>query len=199
MIAGVVAAVVVPLLALRAGLPIWLAVLIAIGVFHIMRSVLRPSAPKPPAPRVDVQQLEGARMENAQALITEGWAAHERLRRTTREVQDVEMRTELRQLTATSGRVLEDLQDDPSKAMAVRRLLTFYLPNAASVAEGWRALEGRRLPAPECLSQTRDTVRTLNEAFDRFADELVQPQMQALDLDLKVLNDALKADLDRTR
>ena len=38
--------------------------------------------------------------------------------------------------------------------MAVRRLLTFYLPNAASLAEGWVTLEGSAVPSPERMAQT---------------------------------------------
>jgi hypothetical protein len=83
--------------------------------------------------------------------------------------------------------------------MAVRRLLNFYLPNAASVAEGWRALENKSEPSPERVRETRETMAQLNDAFTRFADDLHEPQMQTLDLDLKVLNDALKQDLERVR
>jgi hypothetical protein len=87
---------------------------------------------------------------------------------------------------------------DPTRAMAVRRLLTFYLPNAASLAEGWVALEGRALPSPERMTQTGQTLRSLNEAFAKFADDMAEPQMQTLDVDLKVVNDALKSDLEKT-
>ena len=77
-------------------------------------------------------------------------------------------------------------------------MLTFYLPNAASLAEGWRTLETRSSPSPERIAQTRETMQALGDAFGKFADQAVAPQLQALDLDLKVLNDALKADLEKT-
>jgi len=65
------------------------------------------------------------------------------------------------------------------------------------VADGWRALENKHTPAPEIELQTRETMAALNDAFGRFADEAHEPQLQTLDLDLKVLKDALKADLER--
>jgi len=80
----------------------------------------------------------------------------------------------------------------------VRRLLSFYLPNAASLAEGWRALETRITPSDDRMNQTRETVKALGDAFDRFADQASEPQLKTLDLDLKVLNDALKSDLERS-
>jgi hypothetical protein len=48
------------------------------------------------------------------------------------------------------------------------------------------------------MAQTGATLRTLNEAFAKFSDDMVEPQMQTLDIDLKVVNDALRADLEKT-
>jgi hypothetical protein len=114
-------------------------------------------------------------------------------------IHDQLMREEIRLLTMKADRVLREVRHDPDKVMAVRRLLTFYLPNAASVAEGWRALENKSEPSPERVRETRETMAQLNDAFTRFADDLHEPQLQTLDLDLKVLNDALRQDLDAVR
>jgi hypothetical protein len=94
---------------------------------------------------------------------------------------------------------MAEARADPSCAMQVRRLFTFYLPSAASVAEGWRAMEGKPEPEPELAKQTRETVASLNDAFSQFAEEMHEPKMQALELDLRVLNDSLKRDLEESR
>jgi 5-bromo-4-chloroindolyl phosphate hydrolysis protein len=114
------------------------------------------------------------------------------------QIKDPAVRGQVDGLVRTGSKVLANLRTDPSRAMAVRRLLTFYLPNAASIAEGWVALEGRATPSPERMAQTGATLRSLNEAFAKFSDDMVEPQMQTLDIDLKVVNDALKADLEKT-
>jgi hypothetical protein len=200
LVAGVAGALALPLLAFRAHLPLWLAAVFALAVFYGLKLILEPRAEPDRPLRIDAEKLEGDRLKTAQSLIGEGQAALDRLRHAGRGVRDVEMRAELKRLVGSADHVLGQVRADPSRAMTVRRMLTFYLPNAASVAEGWRALEaGRALPAPERAAQTRETVRALNEAFDRFADDLAQPQLQTLDLDLKVLKDALKADLDERR
>jgi hypothetical protein len=193
LIAGIIAALVLPLLALGLRLPLFVSVGLTIGLFFALQGLF---APKPPR-AAQAEPLDEARQQTADALIGEGRAALDRLRRAGRALQDKRMRADVERLSATADRVLRDVEADPGKAMSVRRLMTFYLPNAASLTEGWRALEGRALPSPERERQTRETVAHLNEAFDRFADALVQPQVQTLDLDLKVLNDALKTDLDQ--
>ena len=72
-----------------------------------------------------------------------------------------------------------------------------------------RSLEGRAWdssashpsarPSNERIDQTRSTMHALGQAFAKFADDVAEPQLQELDLDLKVLNDALKADLETAK
>jgi len=199
-VAGVVAALIPPPLVLAAGVPAWLALMIAFAVFVALWLLLKPKQRRALASgRLDVGAMAEERRGTAGDLLREGDAALERLRAAPRRIHDQLMREEIRLLTMKADRVLREVRNDPDKVMAVRRLLTFYLPNAASVAEGWRALENKSEPSPERVRQTRETMAGLNDAFTRFADQLHEPQMQTLDLDLKVLNDALKQDLDAVR
>lgn len=179
----------------RLHLPLWLAALIAVLVFVGAQMMFAPGRQG----RRAAPWLEGEAGETAQALIEEGERALASLRAAVRGVQDRSMRADLARLADSAERVLGELRADPGRAMAVRRLLTFYLPNAAGLAEGWRTLEGHRAPSPERMSQVRSTVQSLIEATDHYADEVTRPRLQALDLDLKVLNDALKADLEKPR
>ena len=198
LIAGGVAAVIPPVLVLGLDQSIWLGLGAAAGAFGAIWGLLsaRPGGGGG-APRLEAGPIAEARADTARALIAEGQQALERLRQTSRLIRDELMREEIKLLTMKAERVMRDIRDHPAKVMAVRRLLTFYLPNAASVAEGWRALENKHTPAPETEVQTRETMAALNDAFGKFADQAHEPQLQTLDLDLRVLKDALKADLER--
>jgi len=158
-----------------------------------------PAEAGPEPGRLDAGAVGDNRRATARDLLLEGDRALQRLREVPRTIRDQLMREEIRLLVMKAERVMREVQGDPDKVMAVRRMLTFYLPNAASVAEGWRALENRSEPPAERVQQTRETMAQLNDAFSRFADELHEPQLQTLELDLKVLNDALKQDLQDVR
>jgi hypothetical protein len=198
LIAGGVAAVIPPVLVLGLDQPIWLGLGVAAGAFGGLWGVLQRGRGRDSgALRLESGPIAEARADTARSLLTEGQQALERLRHTSRLIRDELMREEIKLLTMKAERVMRDVRDQPAKVMAVRRLLTFYLPNAASVAEGWRALESKHTPAPETEVQTRETMAALNDAFGKFADQAHEPQLQTLDLDLRVLKDALKADLER--
>jgi 5-bromo-4-chloroindolyl phosphate hydrolysis protein len=142
--------------------------------------------------------LNDARAQTGRSLLPDAAAALDRMKQTLGQIRDPAVRGQVAELVTTGRKVLDQVRADPTKAMAVRRLLTFYLPNAASLAEGWVALEGRALPSPERMTQTGQTLRSLNQAFAKFSDDMAEPQMQTLDVDLKVVNDALKSDLEKT-
>jgi len=175
-------------------LPLWMAGSLSGAVFVGLFLVLRSGAPE----TLDEQALDDARAQTGRSLIPDAAASLDRMKKAMTLIKDPAVRGQIGDLVRTGQKVLGDVRTDPTRAMAVRRLLTFYLPNAASIAEGWVALESKASPSPERMAQTGQTLRSLNEAFTKFSDDMVEPQMQTLDLDLKVVNDALKSDLEKT-
>jgi 5-bromo-4-chloroindolyl phosphate hydrolysis protein len=195
LVGAATAAVTAPILALGFDLPVWIDGAGAAGSFLVAYNWARQ---RPSKARLEEARLTQARYKTARALLAEGGAALIRLRRVGKAIRDRGMRRQIRDLYKTGQRVLAHVRADPAKAMSVRRVMTFYLPNAASVAEGWLSLERQASPSAQRAAQTRATVRDLNAAFAKFADDLAEPQLQVLDLDLKMLNDAMKVDLEKT-
>ena len=196
LIAAIAAALVLPMATLALRLPLLVSALIATGVFAGSWLVLRSLSVTPDG--FDPDAVNDARSETSRMLLTTAAAPLARLEAAAKAISDPAMRAQVRSLADTGQKVVQGVKADPERAMAVRRLLTFYLPNAASLAEGWRALETRAQPSDERMKQTRETMQSLNQAFSQFADNLVEPQLQTLDVDLKVLKDALQADLTQT-
>jgi hypothetical protein len=194
LLAAVAAAFVMPAAAIGLHLPLWLDLGLSGGTFAGGFLLLRSGKQD----TLDTEMLTDARNQTALGLVRDGQAALDRMKKALTQIKDPAVRGQVDSLARTGQKVVTDIRADSSRAMAVRRLLTFYLPNAASIAEGWVALEGRATPSPERMAQTGATLRALNEAFAKFSDDMVEPQMQTLDIDLKVVNDALKADLEKT-
>jgi 5-bromo-4-chloroindolyl phosphate hydrolysis protein len=194
LLAALAAAVVMPAGAIGLHLPLWLDLALSGGAFGGGYLLLRSGKPE----ALDEEALSEAQSQTARGLIPDAAAALDRMKRALAQIKDPAVRGQVDSLVRTGQKVVGDVRANPSRAMAVRRLLTFYLPNAASIAEGWVALEHKASPSPERMTQTGATLKSLNAAFAKFSDELVEPQMQTLDIDLKVVNDALKADLEKT-
>jgi 5-bromo-4-chloroindolyl phosphate hydrolysis protein len=193
LIAGGAAAIALPLCVLVLGLPLWLGALVALGVFAGLHLALRSQGFG-----LKLDDMSEAQNETARALIDEATLALTRMRVTAHLIKDVPMRELVTSLASTASGILDHIKDAPTRAMAVRRFLTFYLPNAAAVAQGWQTLEGNSNPSPQRMTQTREVMGALKDAFAKFENDADAPELSELDLNLKVIKDSLKADLEKT-
>jgi hypothetical protein len=193
LVAGIAAAVVLPLLAIGINLPLLFSGVISLGVFAGLWFLLRSGGAAP-----EVEDLLAAQSDTARGLIADGAAALEQLRRLAPATRDRAMRDEIQALVKTSQAVIEDIRENPDRAMAVRRLFTFYLPNAVAVTEGWQILERHAKPSEARVQQTRDTMRALNDAFVKYAQDADASEIQDLDTTLKLLKDSLKSDMEKS-
>jgi hypothetical protein len=193
LIAGVAGALAFPLLVFGLALPLWLGLVVALGIFGGLLLALRPRGFG-----FDVDAMTEAQSDTVRGLISDGTAALGRIKRIAPAIGDPAMKSAVQSLAATSDQILAHVGNDSSRAMAVRRYLTFYLPNAASIAEGWQTLESNAGSPPERKEQARDVMKALNEAAMKYASDADQPELNELDLSLKVVKDALKSDLEKT-
>jgi 5-bromo-4-chloroindolyl phosphate hydrolysis protein len=193
LVAGIAAAVVLPLLAIVANLPILFSLAVAAAVFGGVWLLLRSGRPA----NLAAEDLLTAQSDTARALIADGAAALERLRKVIPTINDLAMQTEMRTLAMTAQGVLSDMLANPGRVMSIRRLFTFYLPNAVAVAEGWQMLERHASPSVARVQQSRETMRALNEAFVKYAQDADAPELQELDTTLKLLKSSLKSDMEK--
>lgn len=193
MIAGAAAAIALPICVLVLGLPLWFGGLIALGIFAGLHLALRSQGFG-----LKLDDMSEAQSETTRALVDEAGMALTRMRGTARLIKDPPMRELVSSLANTAAGILDHVRDAPVRAMAVRRFLTFYLPNAAAVAEGWQTLEGNSNPSTERMTQTREVMTALKDAFAKFENDADAPELSELDLNLKVIKDSLKADLEKT-
>src|SRR5262249_23595061 len=136
LIAGAAGAATLPLLVFGLALPLWLGVGASLGVFGGLVLALRSSGRG-----LDVDALTEAQGATARGLMEDGQQALSRIRRVAPAIHDPAMKAQVQTLADTGSKILAQIGDDGDRAMAVRRFLTFYLPNAASIAEGWQTLE----------------------------------------------------------
>lgn len=190
--AGLGAAIVLPLAVLVLGFPLWMGAVIAASVFAGLALTLRSRGFG-----LKLDDMAEAQNETVRGLIDEGGEALARLTASAKTIKDAGMRATVAALAKTASGILDHIKDQPSRAMAVRRFLTFYLPNAAAISQGWVTLEGNAVPSAQRMAQTREVMAALQDAFLKFENQADAPELAELDLNLKVVKDSLKADLEK--
>jgi cell division protein FtsW (lipid II flippase) len=191
-VAGLAAAIIVPGLSLFAGVPFWIAAIIAAIVFGGLVLIL---APRQLFEGIDTKAIGTGRVAFARDLLSEAEPYAERLRVTSTQIRDKDTGTRVAHLAEIARDVFAKVEANPANAATVKRFLSYYVPRAAEVAEGFAVIEAKRAPDKSKLDEVRTVLEKLEEAFVHYADSLVDDELGSLDTDLRLIQASLKEDI----
>lgn len=192
LIGGLAAAMAVPALAIGLHAPFWLACAIAAAVGGGAALLL---SARQPFEGLDASRVGRGRIDFARQLLGDAAPLVDRLQAAAKVVKTRSVAERIAHLAATAHAILKSIEQDPLKIDPVRRFLTYYLPRAAEMAEGYVLVEQQISPRADRLSATRDIIDRLDDAFTRFSDSLIEADLGALDVELKLLQSSLDEDL----
>ena len=190
-VSGVVAAILLPLL-VWIGLPFIVAGVIAAVAFAGLVVLL---SPRKLFEGLNIGAIGKEKVAFAQELLNDAVPAAARLREAARKITDQTVKDRVLHLAAICQDVFAKVEANPGNASAVRRFLSYYVPRAAEVAEGYAVLEDKHAPDAGKLTEVAGVVEKLEGAFVHYADGLADSELGSLDIDLKLIQASLKEDL----
>ncbi|WP_117191363.1 5-bromo-4-chloroindolyl phosphate hydrolysis family protein [Rhizobium terrae] len=193
-VAGLAAAVVIPVLTFVMMMPILIAFGIGVFVFAGLVFLL---APRRMFEGIDGKAIGRGRLEFVRELMANAVPAAERLEAASERISDKDTARRVRHLAEIAADVFAKVEANPENAGAVRRFLSYYLPRAAEVAEGFAMVEAKRAPDSKQLQDVGDVLAKLEDAFVHYADSLIEEQLDSLNTDLRLIQASLKEDLER--
>ncbi|WP_027057316.1 5-bromo-4-chloroindolyl phosphate hydrolysis family protein [Mesorhizobium loti] len=192
--AGLVSAALLVGLSLLTHFPFLVSAIIAALVFAGLVFVL---APRQLFEGLDLNSIGGSRVAFARELLAQAQPAADRLAATARTISDKDMAAKVKNLSDIAADVITRVEAKPESAPAVRRFLTYYVPQAAEVSEGYAALAARRAPNQARLANIGAVITKLQDAFTHYADSLADSELGTLDVDLRLIQESLKEDIGR--
>ena len=193
-VAGLAAAIVVPVLSFFAGMPIWIAAVIGLLVFVGLIFVL---APRGLFEGLDAKAIGRGRLEFARDLLNSAAPSARRLEASAAQIASKETARRVRHLAEIASDVFAKVEANPESAGTVRRFLSYYLPRAAEVAEGFAVIEAKRQPDATRLQEVDLVLTKLEDAFVHYSDSLVDDRLDTLDTELRLIQASLKEDIGR--
>jgi hypothetical protein len=143
----------------------------------------------PPAARADIGDAVVRKLvQEAQAPLAHLESARGRIR-------DGELSARLGRILATTRKAMEDLTSRPERATHVHRLMTYYLPRAAELADTYGDLERRSGDHGARLGELAQVFAQMETAFLHYADKVLEADLVTLDAELRVLRQSLEQDL----
>lgn len=143
------------------------------------------------------RQAERERLGEAAEVIEEGKSYVRLIRQCNDEIPGEEMSDKLDRLELLVTRIFDQVEKEPELAPELRKMLSFYLPTTKKLLEAYRDLDGQQLDLSN-IEQTKREIETavdnINEAFEKFLDELFREKAWDIQSDISALHTILKQD-----
>ena len=190
--AGLVAAIMMPVLVFATKLPFVLAIAAACGTFAGLTFLL---SPRKLFEGINVSKIARGQLDVVRKVLEDAMPALSRLEKAGSTIRSPKIRETVARLSKTARTILDGLEQNPERLSSVQRFLTYYLPSSAELAESYAVLEQQRAPEPARIKQTEAVIGKLDEAFSHFADSLLESDLSNLDVELRLIDAAVKEDI----
>ena len=192
LMAGAAGAVLLPILVFALGLPVVVSLPISLAVAAGLGFVL---APRRLFEGIDTSALGRGQVELVRKVLSDAEPSLERLRAAGNEIKSAGTRKVVAHLSSTAETIMKGVEASPERLSSVQRFLTYYLPSAAEISESYGVLEKQRAPDPARVRQTEGVISKLDEAFSHYADSLLESDLSNLDVELRLVERAVKEDI----
>jgi 5-bromo-4-chloroindolyl phosphate hydrolysis protein len=149
---------------------------------------------KGPDIELDSKVLDAGQRETARQILSDAMSDVYRLQVAGKRIAAASVRDQVAHLTQLFNATIDQVRREPERLSSVRRLLTFYAPRAADIAEGYATIEKSARPDPARLQRAAASLQKLEQAWAQFADKLTEPDRTNLDIELDLLDQSLKSD-----
>lgn len=108
-----------------------------------------------------------------------------------------EMSEKLDKLELLVTRIFAQVEKEPDLAPDLHKMLSYYLPTTQKLLEAYRDLDKQNLELGNISNTKKEieaTIDTINQAFEKFLDELFRDKAWDIQTDISVLHTMLKQD-----
>lgn len=114
-----------------------------------------------------------------------------------RRVEPVKLKQNIREITETTTKIIQTVEQKPDKIKKVDTFFDYYLPVTLKILNRYDEIENQRLTTAEStkfMAQTEKMIQEINQAFKKQLANMYQSDIIDTDAEMKVFESMLKAD-----
>ena len=193
LIAGLVAGAALPAAVFLADIPFIAAVPIAVVLFGAIVFLL---APRRPLEGVNLEALGRGDVTAARAALASADNDLDAIEAIAQRLKTRDIAATITHLAMTARGLLGQIEKEPSKLADVRRLVAVYLPRTREIATSFAEVEGKGLQERARAERVRTVLKRIDETFQHFGERMVEGEAKELDIELDLLEDSIKQELE---
>ncbi len=132
--------------------------------------------------------------QEVRKIIEEGNSYIQKIKDCNDQISDAEFSAKLSRLEMIVGRIFSRVREKPDLAPDLKKFMEYYLPTTWKLIDAYRVLDGQSIQGENISSskkEIRDTLDTINEAFENLLDRFFQDTAWDISTDISVLQTML--------
>ena len=112
-------------------------------------------------------------------------------------INDEEMQNDLKEITASSNKIINRIEENTLKNKTATKFMDYYLPVCVKIVSRYDEIEDQSLTSrdsKEFMKNTGKILKATNKAFKKILNSLYQNEIIDADAEMKVFNTMLTAD-----
>jgi 5-bromo-4-chloroindolyl phosphate hydrolysis protein len=171
---------------------------ILLSVLRLMHASMASQAPKPiriEAPSVKSEGIADSRAETARAVLDRAAEALRETQAKAKAITDPEARAGIERLGASGQRILNAIAERPEFLARAQRVLTYHCERAVFLVGSLAALAQGPSTDAQRYQAIKHVLARMENLFERTALDLVAGDGKEMDLELRLISQALDEDL----
>src|SRR5260221_5614623 len=193
LIAGLAAAIALPVAVFVVAIPFYAAVPIAIVLFVALALIL---APRRPLEGINMAAIGRGDVMAAQAALEDADIDLDAIEAAAKKIKTADIAQSITHLAGSARGLLQQVEAEPAKLAEIRRLVAVYLPRTRDISESYADIETRGKLDPARTDRVRAVLKRIDGTFQHFGQRLVEGEAQSLYVDLSLLEDSIKQELE---
>lgn len=162
------------------------------------RQLRPPGLPRPVkviAPALNAEGLNEARAETVRAILDHAAEQLRLAQAATANLGDSEIQGLLARLSSTGQLIIDRVAERPELLPRAQRVLTYHVERAVYLAETLAAMLASKAAEPQQIASAKHVLARMDNLFERTALELTAGDAKEMDLELRLIDQALDEDL----
>lgn len=112
-------------------------------------------------------------------------------------IENEEIQKNLNEINNIVAKIISTIEKEPKKENKLNNFFEYYLPVTIKLVDRFDVIENQNMSTKESkkfLSSTGDMIKEINNVFKKFLNNLYESDMLDTKVEIKVLNQMLKAD-----
>ena len=147
--------------------------------------------------KTEIKPFDKVDEKNVDKVLADARKKNKYILDTIPRIDDEVIQKNLREINATTTKIINTVAKDKSKIKQSEKFFTYYFPITIEIVGKYDNIEDQKLSSSDAkkfFKSAHESIEEINRAYKKILESLYENDIESTETDMKVLNNILKSD-----